>query len=164
MKFENLDKKLLFIIALSIIATFNAVYLTYMAYTVTAPWIVWWWILWWVADTAYVCDFNQTFSCSSVFSNDFAWLFWIPFSLIALFVYPIIIAVAFLWLIKKIKSHYKIILAMAIWWVFFNGYIIVNEYLISTYCFLCLVCTAIIITNWGLSIKWIRDNKIKSSN
>gem|GEM_PF-5855155 len=31
--FKNMDKKLLFIVIISIIATFNAGYLTYMAYT-----------------------------------------------------------------------------------------------------------------------------------
>jgi hypothetical protein len=60
-------------------------------------------------------------------------------------------------LIKKIKSHYKIILGMAIWGIFFNGYIIYNEYLISTYCLLCLLCTLIIIINGGLSLKWIQE-------
>lgn len=155
MKFKNIDKKLLFIIIISIVATFNAAYLTYMAYTVTAP--AYFWNI--VSDVWYACDFNATFSCSTVFQNDFAWIFGIPFSLIALFVYPIIIIVALLWLFKQIKNHYKIILAMAIWWVIFNGYIIVNEYLISTYCFLCLICTVIILINWWLSIKWIRESK-----
>lgn len=156
MKFKDLDKKLIIIVVISIIAIFNAIYLTYMAYTVTSPSLFW---VWWVENVNYACDFNATFSCSSVFQNDFAWIFWIPFSLIALFVYPLIVIIALLWLFNKIKNHYKIILVMAIWWVFFNWYIIVNEYLISTYCFLCLVCTAIIIVNWWLSIKWIKESK-----
>jgi flagellar basal body-associated protein FliL len=37
MNFNKIDKKLLFIIIISILATFNAAYLTYMAYTVTQP-------------------------------------------------------------------------------------------------------------------------------
>jgi uncharacterized membrane protein len=86
-------------------------------------------------------------------------MFGIPFSLIALFVYPIIVIVALLWLFNKIKSHYKWILAMAIWWILFNGYIIVNEYIVWVYCILCLICTGIIIVNWGLSVKWLKEKK-----
>ncbi|MDD3145460.1 MAG: vitamin K epoxide reductase family protein [Candidatus Gracilibacteria bacterium] len=156
MKFKDLDKKLIIIVVISIIAIFNAIYLTYMAYTVTSPSLFG---VGGVENVNYACDFNATFSCSSVFQNDFAWIFGIPFSLIALFVYPLIVIIALLGLFNKIKNHYKIILVMAIGGVFFNGYIIVNEYLISTYCFLCLVCTAIIIVNGGLSIKGIKESK-----
>ncbi len=144
--FKNMDKKLLFIVIISIIATFNAGYLTYMAYTTV-----------WVENAIYACDVNEIFSCSSVFNEKFAWIFGVPFSLIALFVYPIIVLVALLWLFKKIKSHYKIILLMSIWWVLFNSYIIYNEVLVATYCLLCLMCTVIIVINWSLSIKWLRE-------
>jgi uncharacterized membrane protein len=42
------------------------------------------------------CDLNSTFSCSSVFKEDFAWIFGLPFSGIALAVYPIIAIIAIL--------------------------------------------------------------------
>jgi len=161
MKLKNIDKKLIFIIIISIIATFNAVYLTYMAYSISLPQVFWWWVFTWVADTAFACDINATFSCSTVFTNDFAWIFWVPFSLLALFVYPLIILVAILWLLWKTNKHYLIILIISILWLLFNGYIIINEYLISTYCFLCLICTVIIIINWGISIKWINEKNKK---
>jgi uncharacterized membrane protein len=130
-----------------------------MAYTVTQPAIFWTGL---IENTAYACDFNSTFSCSSVFSKDFAWIFGLPFSLYALFVYPLIVFIGILWLLKKIKNHYYIILSISIFGVFFNGYIIYNEILISTYCFLCLICSIIILINWGISIKWIteKNNKI----
>lgn len=163
MKLQNLDKKLLFIVIISIVATFNAAYLTYMAYTVTAPTFFWSWLAS-AISTSYSCDINSTFSCSTVFSNDFSWIFTLPFSLYALFIYPIIIIVALLWLFRKIYNHYKIILAIAIWWIIFNWYIIVNEYLISAYCILCLICTVIIIINGWISIKWIKEAKNRKIN
>jgi uncharacterized membrane protein len=153
-------KKLITIIIISFIASINAGYLTYNAYLLKVSqggqFNLWVWntnsdIVW------FACDFNSTFSCSSVFTNDFAWILWIPFSLIALIVYPIIIVIAYLWIKKKIQNVYKILLIMVIWWIFFNWYVIVNEYLIWVYCFLCLICTAIIIAIWGLSLFWLKE-------
>lgn len=151
-------KKLITIIILSFIASINALYLTYNAYILKASQnqLNLWWqnndIAW------FACDINSTFSCSSVFNNDFAWVFGIPFSLIALIVYPIILILAFLWIKNKIKNVYKILLVMVIWWIIFNWYIIVNEYYAWVYCFLCLICTAIIIAIWVLSIEWLKKN------
>lgn len=159
MKISN-KVKLLIIIVISIIASINAAYLTNLAYSIAMPSYFWAATL----DTAkglgwYVCDINSTFSCSSVFSHSFAWIYWIPFSLIALVVYPIIVIVALLGLFKKIKNHFKIILYMAFWWIIFNWYIIVNEYLIWAYCLLCLICTWIIVVNWILACMWINEKK-----
>lgn len=136
-------KKLISIIVLSSIATFNAVYLTIQAYA----------IKWQALNeiTPLPCDINSTFSCSSVFTHDFSWIFWIPFPVIAMFVYPIIIAVALLGLLWKIKSHFKILFFMWIWGLLFNSYFIYHEILVSTYCLLCLACTLIIIS---IAVMW----------
>ena len=150
-------KKLITIIIISFIASINAAYLTYNAYILKASQNTF--NIWTVSnsDIWFACDFNSTFSCSSVFSHDFAWIFWIPFSLIALIVYPIIIVIAYLWIKNKIKNVYKVLLLMVIWGILFNWYIIVNEYFVWVYCFLCLICTAIIIAIWGLSISWLKE-------
>lgn len=160
MNLKNLDKKLIIIIVISTIAIINAVYLTNEAFNLQ-NYINNSWSLFWAKNNVwFLCDLNETFSCSSVFKNDFAWILGIPFSLIALFVYPIIVILAILGLIKKINIHYKIILTLAILWILFNWYIIINEYLIWAYCILCLICTLIIIINWILSCVWIRKNSI----
>ena len=139
--------------------TLDAAYLTNEAYKIGDKlqtfWNFWWETIW------MACDVNSTFSCSSVFKEDFAWIFGIPFSWIALAVYPIIMIIAFLWLKWKIKNSFKILLAMSIWWLLFNWYVIYNEYTIWAYCLLCLICTAIIITVWGLSIAWLKNNNKK---
>jgi uncharacterized membrane protein len=64
-----------------------------------------------------------------------------------------------LWLKWKITNPFKILLIMAIWWLIFNWYVIYNESQIWAYCLLCLICTAIIITIWWLSIAWLKNKK-----
>lgn len=155
---KTFDKKILFvIILLSLIATFNAAYLTYMAYSIKAP------LAYGQAITPFACDFNSVLSCSGVFSHSFAWFFGIPFSLLALIVYPIIIAVATLWFIEKIKNHFTILFYMGIGGVLFNGYIIYNEILVNVFCLLCLMCTVIIIAIIILSKIWMCSSKKKET-
>lgn len=139
-------KKLIAVIVLSLIAVFNAWYLTKNAYELKQA-----------KEVAkgsiipFACDINSTFSCSWVFTHDFARPFGIPFALIALFVYPMIILVASLWLAWKIKKHFTILFYMWIGWFLFNSYFIVNEFIVNTYCILCLMCTVIIVT---IAILW----------
>lgn len=147
-------KKLIAIFISAIIWAGNAIYLTIAAFSIN-KWALGVWTV-----NSFVCDINNVFSCSSVFSNSFAWIFWIPFSLIAMFVYPIIAIIALLWIFWKIKNPFKILFIIWILWLLFNGYIIVNEYLIWAYCLLCLICTAIIIFILILSKIWcIEFNK-----
>lgn len=133
-------KKLIAVIILSLIAVWNAWYLTKSAYELlenknNSEWLI-----------PFACDINSTFSCSGVFNHDFARPFGIPFSLIALFVYPLIILIASLWLAWKLKKHFTILFYLWIAGFLFNSYFIVNEFYVNTYCILCLMCTAIIIT------------------
>jgi uncharacterized membrane protein len=150
-------KKLISIILLAIIWTLDAAYLTYSSFLSKTQTKVfgWWWELW------FACDINSTFSCSSVFNESFAWILWIPFSGIALAIYPILAIIAVLWLKWKMKNSFKILLILSILWLIFNLYIIFNEYLVGVYCLLCLLCTGIIITIWVLSYIWLKnkDNK-----
>jgi len=140
-------KKLISIIILALVGTFNAAYLTYYAYlSKTTAKVFWWW-----GVGGFACDYNDIFSCSSVFNESFAWIFWIPFSAIALVVYPVLAIVALLGLLGKMKNHFTVLLMMAIWGLIFNGYIIYNEYVAWVYCLLCLMCTGIIIVIWILS-------------
>ena len=147
--------KFISIIVLSMIWTIDAAYLTYSAFLSKTQTKVfgWGWDLW------FACDVNSTFSCSSVFNENFAWIMWIPFSGIALAIYPILAVIAFLWLKSKLKNSLKTLLIMAILGLIFNLYIIANEYIIWVYCLLCLLCTAIIISIWTISIIWLKNEK-----
>lgn len=145
--------KLIIIIILSLIAIFNASYLTIGAYDLleaknNSTGIV-----------PFVCDINSTFSCSSLFNYSFTRIFWVPFPMIALFVYPLIVLIAVLWLIGVIKNHFSILFYLWIGWFLFNSYFIVNEIMVNTYCLLCLMCTFIIITIAILSKKWEIQSK-----
>jgi uncharacterized membrane protein len=150
-------KKLLIILVLSIAWIIDAAYLTYIAFLSKAQTK----IFWGEGDLWFACDVNSTFSCSSVFNESFAWILWIPFSGIALAVYPILAIIALLWLKGKIKNHFKILLILAILGLLFNLYVIFNEYLIWAYCLLCLICTWIIITIWTLSYIWMNKKNDK---
>ncbi len=152
-------KKLTAIIVLSFIASINALYLTYNAYILK-------WaqnqfnienINWVNPSLWFACDFNSTFSCSSVFSHDFAWIFGIPFSMLALIVYPTILILAFLAIKWKIRNIYKILLTITAMWILFNWYVIINEYIVWVYCLLCIICTAIIISIGWISIAWLKQ-------
>jgi uncharacterized membrane protein len=157
-KQKNMHKiKLLVIGLLWIIWTIDAAYLTNEAYKIKDSLKSFWWF--WEEQIWMACDINSIFSCSSVFKDDFAWILWLPFSAIALTVYPIIAIVAFLWLKWKIKNHFKILLIMSLWGLLFNSYIIYNEYLIWAYCLLCIICTVIIVTILGLSTLWLKNQK-----
>ena len=141
-------KKLISIIVLALVGTFNAAYLTYYAFVAQAAKTQ---VFGWKAELGFACDFNSTFSCSSVFNESFAWILWVPFSAIALVIYPVLAIVALLGLLGKMKKHFSILLAMAIWGLMFNGYVIYNEYVVWVYCALCLACTWIIIAIWVMS-------------
>lgn len=151
-------KKLLTIIILSLIATWNAIYLTIGAYSLKSASSV----FTFSNNNSFVCDINSTFSCSEVFNNDFSWIFWIPFSAIAMVVYPLIIIIALLWYFKKTKNHFKYLLIIWIAWILFNSYIIYNEFVYNAFCILCLICTLILVIITILSICWIKEGLKKS--
>lgn len=148
-------RKLIIICVLSIIAFINAVYLTYENYKIetinsNAP-------LW-----TSICDINNSFSCTNVLSSWYSKVFWLPFPAIAMFVYPIIFLIAYLWINWVIKKPYNILALMWIWWIIFNWYFILQEFLhIWSYCPLCMICSAIITTIFILSVIWIYKKEDK---
>ena len=145
-------KKLIIICILATLAFFNATYLTYQNYQIeNAPeWSI----------TSF-CDLNNTFSCTNVLSSPYSKIFWMPFTAVAMAVYPIIFLIAFLWVMGIIKKPFHILVYMAWGWILFNSYFIYQEYAnIWAYCPLCLVCSWIIITIFVLSAIWIKNKNI----
>ncbi len=142
-------KKLYAILALALISLWNAIYLTISAFNYKA----------W--DTsALFCDVSATFSCSSLFSYPFAWIFGIPFPAIAMVVYPIIALIALLGVLGKCKKAFHVILALAIGGIMFNSYIIYNEYLVGIYCLACLACSVAITTIAVISAIWVKQKTL----
>ena len=86
-----MNKKLLIVMVLCVLAAINAGYLTNMAYSqLTGP---------------SFCDIRATLSCTSVFNNVASQILGIPFPAIALVVYPILLVIALLGYFHKIDSH-----------------------------------------------------------
>lgn len=138
-------KNLYAILVLALISLWNAVYLTISAFDYKD----------WNTSKLF-CDVNDTLSCSSLFSFDFAWICGIPFPAIAMVVYPIIALIALLGIFWKCKKAFHIMLWLWIWWMMFNLYIIYNEYVVWIYCLACLACTLAITTITILSAIWIK--------
>lgn len=152
-------KKLIAICILSIVAFFNASYLTVQNYKIEQATIKW--------GVTSFCDISNTFSCSNVLSSPYSKVFWVAFPAIAMAVYPIIFLIAFLWINSVIRKPFHILTAMWIWWMMFNWFFISREFLyIWSYCPLCLVCTWIITTIFILWVIWIfhplEDDKPKT--
>ena len=140
------------IILLSIIAEINAIYLTKWAYLIQAK-----------ETNSFVCDINNQLSCSSVFTEDFSWFFWIPFSWIAILAYWLIVLITILWMKKKLwkpNNHFKILFWLWIFWLLFNSYIIYHEFVSNLWCILCLICTAILAIITYIAFKNMKDKKI----
>jgi uncharacterized membrane protein len=128
-----MNKKLLAVIILCIVAIINAGYLTNMAYSE-------------ISGPAF-CDISSILSCSSVFNHTASQIFGIPFPAIALVVYPILLLIALLGYYKKINNHRSWLRWLSFGGMIFNGYIIFQEaFVIKAFCPLCLLCTGIIIT------------------
>ena len=128
-----MTKKLIIIIILCIIAIFNAAYLTNLAYSELAG--------------PSFCDINSTLSCNSVLAHPAAQFFGVPFPVIALVVYPILLIIAVLGYSKTITNHRIRLRRLSLWGIAFNSYVISQEaFVIKAFCPLCLICTAIIIT------------------
>lgn len=149
--------KLIIICIISVLAFFNAFYLSYdwlfsveSASSLYFP----------VGDVSLggsFCDINDTLSCSAVLQNPLSQIFWIPFPVFAMFVYPIMLLVGLLWFFWKIKNTFGILSSMAIGWIMFNWYFIYQEaFNIKAFCPLCLFCSAIIITIFVLSFIEVR--------
>jgi len=146
------NKKLKIIVALAIFGILNAFYLSY-------DWIFWVSTMVW----GWACDINDTLSCSTVIDSDLTKFFWIPFPVIALTVYPIILITTLLGLFWKIQKHFKILAAMWAGWMMFNWYIIYQEtFNIGAFCPVCLMCTGLIITIFILSFLEVKKDCIAS--
>ncbi|MFA6090179.1 MAG: vitamin K epoxide reductase family protein [Candidatus Gracilibacteria bacterium] len=142
-----MKKLFIAIMVLAAIAFGNAVYLTTQAYTLKTQ----------LAESAgsyaSFCDINSTFSCSNVLLSPRAQFFGFPFPALAMVVYPVIFLIALLGYLGICRKAFSILAGIAVGGMCFNGYYIYQEaFHIGSFCPLCLACSVIIITIFGLSI------------
>ena len=136
-------KKYLIIAILSIIASINAIYLTKLAYS----------------HSSSFCDISETISCTTALNSPDLIFFGLPFPLIALFVYPIILIIAIWSFSKKTTKGFYWLRIIALGGILFNGNIIYHEYYLGAFCLLCAICSLIILSIFIISHLEIRKNK-----
>lgn len=140
------------IIILSVIAIINASYLSYKAYffRYVDP----------LGLTSF-CDFSKVNSCSEVLRNPLSSVFGIPFPWVALVVYPVLLGLAWYGLKRQSYAQAKILATLSFLGTCFNGFIIYREtFFIHAFCLLCLMCTAIIVSIFFLSLSLIKEGKL----
>ncbi len=144
---KTFKNKYLLIVVLCLVALVNAVYLSYEAYLYMYTGV----------EVSSVCDLSQSISCSEVLKSPYSRVFGIPFPWIALAVYPILLALAYMGYRTKEISYAKVIQVLAFCGMLFNFFIIYREiFYIYAYCILCLICTLIIVSVFGISTSIIR--------
>jgi len=144
-----LKNKYLLIVILCLVALVNAVYLSYEAYQ----------YMYTGFEVSSVCDLSQSVSCSEVLKSPYSRVFGIPFPWIALAVYPILLAFAYMGYRTKEISYAKVIQVLSLLGMLFNFFIIYREmFYIFAYCILCLICTLIIISIFAISTSIIRED------
>lgn len=144
-------KKYAIIASLAVVAIINAAYLSYKAYVYhyVDPY-----------KLTTICDFSRFSSCTDVLRHPLSLVFGIPFPWIALVVYPLLLALAWYGYRKSSLTPAKIIVVLSGMGMCFNGFIIYREIrYIHAYCILCLICTAIIISIFILSLRLVTEER-----
>ncbi len=134
---------------LSVVAFINAGYLSYKAYFVR------------FIDSAgfsSFCDISSTFACTDVLRHPLSQVFGMSFPWIAAVVYPVLFVLAFLGYKSKKMVYGKVLTVASFLGVLFNSFIIYREFFyIHAYCLLCLLCTAVIVGIFMISVSIIRE-------
>ncbi|WP_347986010.1 vitamin K epoxide reductase family protein [Methylomonas sp. AM2-LC] len=132
------------IFAASTIGMLNAGYLTYLYWQETAD-----------SNVIGLCDINSTLSCSSVISSPYAQFLGVPVCSIALFVYPILMVLAWQLLSKThTRNRFYAITIIAAMGLMLNLVYVYNEVVyIQKLCPLCLFCTLLILTDFLMAIR-----------
>lgn len=146
-------KKYQWIIGLSAVAIVNAAYLSYKAYffRFVDP-----------TGLSSFCDFSATASCTEVLRHPLSQVFGISFPWVALLVYPVLLTLAWVGYRHQSYVQAKILVTLAFLGMCFNAFIIYREiFFIKAYCILCLICTALIISIFFLSLALVRESRGK---
>lgn len=131
-----------FVISICSVALANAAYLTHKAVDIKNG-----------GGFDSFCDINSNISCTNVLAHPLAQVFGIPFPMIALFVYPVLLALAVVGRSKNDAFFFKPLAVLAAMGTAFNGFIIYREaFFIKSFCILCLFCTLIIVTVLAVSM------------
>jgi len=138
------------IIVVSVLGMLNAIYLNYIFLLEK----------WGMGENNF-CDINSSLSCSSVVTSPYAQFMGVPVCAIALFVYPILIALAWM-AMKRLKTKnlfYSISLLSAMGLMLNLVYIYNEVVYIKALCTLCIACTLFILIDLIMSIRGYAKSK-----
>jgi uncharacterized membrane protein len=138
------------IVVVSAIGMLNAIYLTFLFLMDK----------WGEAEKSF-CDINASLSCSSVITSKYAQFFGVPVCTIALFVYPVLIALAWMtFKAKKTRNLFYSISLLSAMGLMLNIVYIYNELVyIKALCVMCILCTVFIATDLVMSIRgYLKSN------
>jgi uncharacterized membrane protein len=132
------------IIVVPIVGMLNAIYLTGLFLMDK----------WGEAEQSF-CDINASLSCSSVVTSPYAQFLGVPVCTIALFVYPVLIVLAWMTLKRhKTKNLFYAISLFSAMGLMLNVVYIYNESVyIKALCPLCILCTLFILTDLVMAIR-----------
>lgn len=132
------------ILVISVLAIINAAYLTYLFILQSYSNV----------PISSFCNVSNTLSCTAVIMSPYAQLFGLSICTIALFIYPVLIVLAWIALKKKNpKNLFFSIAIIAAMGAMMNLLYVYNEYaFIGSYCALCMLCSVFIITILIMSI------------
>lgn len=149
-----MKKKYIVIVILSVIALFNATYLSQKAYYQQFDHMM---------SGNSVCDISSTMSCSLVLQSPYSKVFGVPFPYIALFVYPIILIIALMGAKRGTTSNAKFLSVISLMGMLFNFFVMYCEIVyVKAFCPLCSVCTLIIITIFILSVSILKKSTVQN--
>jgi uncharacterized membrane protein len=131
------------IIVVSVLGMLNAIYLNYLFLQEK-----------WGEGENNFCDINSSLSCSSVVTSPYAQFMGVPVCTIALFVYPVLIALAWMAMNRPgTRNLFYAISLLSAMGLMLNLVYIYNEVVyIQALCVLCISCTLFILTDLVMSI------------
>ncbi len=139
-----MKKSAITIITVSSLGMLNAFYLSYLFLMEK----------WGKAEIG-VCDVNSIISCSNVITSPYAQFLGVPVCTIALIVYPILIILAWLTLVRpRTRNLFYAISLLSAMGLMLNLVYIYNEVVyIESLCPLCILCSLFILTDLVMSIR-----------
>lgn len=146
--------KLIIIAIFSLIAFLSSFYLAYDWFfpkeVVVNPYIQVGQI---VEQPSKICDINTLFSCTKVWNSEYSKLFWIPFSLYAMFMFSIVFIWSIIGLFKNPDYMIKLITIPSWAWVITNFYLFYLEiFVIKAFCPVCIGISVLLFSIFFISL------------
>jgi len=148
------ETKLIIIIILALLAFLNSFYLVYDWFfpieSVNNIYQIWNIV---TQEPWRICDINSLFSCTAVANSEYSKVFWIPFWVYAMFMFALVIILWIVWVLKKRKDIFKLILVPVWAGVITNFYLFYLEiFVIGVFCPVCIGISILLFSIFFISL------------